>query len=103
MTDVADDIQFWQAGEWTMVYLNGHLVVHGDHYHADEWLRERCSVVVVQDDGNASIPDGHTPVRQLSEARLNLARKQNNLHYADELRAKARALMTEADQLEGAS
>ena len=96
---MTDDIQFWQAGEWTMVYLNGELVRHGDHYLADEWLQERVGVVIVQDDDHASVPDGHHPVHLLAEAQGNRALAEERRTGAARLREQAAALLTEADAL----
>lgn len=101
MSAVADDIQFWRAGEWTMVYLNGELVMHGDHYHADEWLQQRCGVVVVVDDDSASVPDGFHPVGLLAEAEENLRTAAEVKAEAERKREQARALMAEADQMDG--
>lgn len=96
-----DDIQFWQAGDWTMVYLNGELVVHGDHYHADEWLQERCGVVVVYDDHSASLPDGRNPVHLLAEAEENMRAAEDVAGLAKIKRQEAQRLLAEADALEG--
>lgn len=97
---MADSIEFWRAGEWTMVYLNGELVCHGDHYHADEWLQKRMGVVVVDDECNASIPDGHRPVHLLAEAEENMRLANERKEDAQRKREQARALLAEADALE---
>lgn len=96
---MADEIEFWQVGEWTMVYLNGELVKSGDHYLADEWLQERVGVVVIDDETSASVPDGHNPVRTLAEARVNRDAHQERMRQAEEMRARAVALLAEADEL----
>lgn len=96
---MTDDIQFWQAGEWTMVYLNGELVCHGDHYHADEWLQQRCGVVVVYDDDSASVPDGHHPVHLLAEAEENRSTAKELKLAAERKREQARQLMAEAEAM----
>jgi hypothetical protein len=98
---MADDIQFWRAGEWTMVYLNGELVCHGDHYHADEWLQERCGVVIVDDEANSSVPDGHHPVHLLAQAEENQRRAAELKAAADAKREQARRLLAEAARMEG--
>jgi hypothetical protein len=101
VSGVADDIQFWRAGEWTLVYLNGELVVHGDHYHADEWLADRCGVVIVDDDENSSVPDGHRPVRLLAEAEENRRTAAGLKAEAERKREQARQIMAEADRMDG--
>jgi hypothetical protein len=98
---MADDIQFWRADEWTMVYLNGELVCHGDHYHADEWLQERCGVVIVDDEDNASVPDGHHPVHLLTEAEENRRTAAELKAVAEAKREQARQLLAEAARMEG--
>ena len=99
---MSDSIEFWQSGEWTMVYLNGELVKYGDSYHADEWLQERCNVVIVQEpEANACIPDGHNPFKTLAEAKAEEQRRADAKLDAEAKRAKARQLMAEADALEG--
>lgn len=100
MTDKKDSIEFWQAGEWAMVYLNGELVRFGDHYLAAEWLQERCGVVVVDDQNGASIPDGHSAVRTLAEAERNMRTWQERKAKAIELRKQADELRNEAYWLE---
>jgi hypothetical protein len=98
---MADHIQFRISGEWTMVYLNGQLVESGDHYHADEWLQERCGVEVVQDDAGICIPDGHNPIRTLAEVEQLEAAAARRKREADEKRAQAQQLLAEANELEG--
>lgn len=100
---MSDSIEFWQSGEWTMVYLNGELVMHGDHYHADEWLQERCGVVIVDDEKGACIPDGHNPVRLLAEAEENMRTAKELKRAAEAKRDQARALLAEADAMERAT
>lgn len=97
---MTDDIQFWRADEWTMVYLNGELVCHGDHYHADEWLQARCGVVTVDDDDNASIPDGHHPLHLLAEAEENRKTAAELKRAIEAKREKARRLLEEAAEME---
>lgn len=96
---MADEIEFWQAGGWTMVYLNGELVRSGDHYLADEWLQERAGVVVIDDETNASVPDGHNPVTTLAEARVNRDAHRERMRQAEEMRVRAAALLAEANEL----
>lgn len=100
MSAVADDIQFWQAGEWTMVYLNGELVRYGGHDQADEWLRERCGVVVVQDGDYASVPNRRNPVHLLAEAEENRRTATDLREAAERKREQARKLLAEADEME---
>lgn len=98
----ADSIEFWQSGEWTMVYLNGELVKFGDSYHADEWLQERYGVVVVQEpEADACIPDGLNPFKTLAEAKAEVQRRADASLDAEAKRVKARQLLAEADALEG--
>lgn len=94
------EIEFWQAGEWTMVYLNGQLVCHGDHYHADEWLQERCGVKIVQDDASFSVPDGHHPVQTLAEVHAAMDAAAERTRRAEMLRRQADDLRAEADLIE---
>lgn len=96
-----DEIEFWQCGEWTMVYLNGKLVKYGDHYHADEWLQEQVGVRVVEDDDGFSAPDGHNPIKDLAEVKANKIAAAERDAAAERKRAEARALLEEADRIEG--
>lgn len=98
--EMADEIQFWHSGEWTMVYLNGELVEHGDHYHADEWLQQRFGVIVVDDVVGASVPDGHQPVRLLAEAEENQRTAAEVRAAAQAKREQAQKLIAEADSME---
>lgn len=97
-----DKIEFWQAGEWTMVYLNGQLVTHGDHYLADEWLQEYVSVTVVQDDdgGKFAMVDDHTPHRRLADAAAAREAAEDRKARAEKLRAQAREMLAEAERVE---
>lgn len=95
-----DEIEFWQAGEWTMVYLNGELQWAGDHYLADEWLQERCGVTVVEDEDSVSVPDGHNALETLDEARAALDARAARHAEADTKRVRARRLLAEADALD---
>ena len=94
-----DEIEFWQCGKWTMVYLNGKLVKCGDHYHADEWLQEQVGVRVVEDNAGFSVPDGHNPIEDLAEAKASMDAERSAA--AERKRAEARALLEEADRIEG--
>lgn len=96
-----DEIEFWQSGEWTMVYLNGELVKYGDHYHADEWLQEQVGVRVVEDDAGFSVPDGRNPIEDLAEVKASMDAAAERSAAAERKRAEARALLEEADQIEG--
>lgn len=95
-----DEIEFWRSGEWTMVYLNGELVRYGDHYLADEWLQNRCGVITVDDEWNASVPDGHNPVQTMREVLANQRSVMELRSAAEEKRAEAARLIAEADALE---
>jgi hypothetical protein len=95
-----DEIQFWRSGDWTMVYLNGKLVKSGDHYHADEWLQERCGVVMVDDDAGFSIPDGFHPIETLSEVQANADAATERAARAEKLRQQAAELTAEAQKIE---
>lgn len=95
-----DQIQFWRAGEWTMVYLNGELETYGEHYHADEWLQGRCGVVVIEDQDSCSVPDGHSPLHLLAEAEANMELRQERKAEAARLRKQAETLRERARELE---
>lgn len=84
-----------------MVYLNGELVVSGDHYHADEWLTERFGVVVIDDEEGDCIPDGHHAVQLLAEAEENRATRLTLEQAAEAKREQARQLLAEADRMVG--
>ena len=95
-----DSIEFWVSGEWTMVYLNGHLATYGSHYAADEWLQQHNDVTVVQDDAGLSVPDGHHPIKDLADVIAARVRRDNVRTAAAELRADAAALLAKAEALE---
>lgn len=95
-----DEIEFWQAGEWTMVYLNGELVCHGDHYHADEWLQQRAGVKVIEDGGNFSVPDGHHPVQKLADVYAAMDEAAERTCRAEEIRRQAAEMLAEAERIE---
>lgn len=97
---MADEIEFWVSGEWTMVYLNGELQRAGDHYLADEWLQSRCGVKVVEDDGKFSIPDGRNAIKSLAEVKASMETAEEKAIQAEELRRQAEALMAEANRLD---
>lgn len=97
---MADDIQFWVVGEWTMVYLNGELQRAGDSYLADEWLQQRCGVVTVYDATGDCMADDRTAHPALSTAIANRDARQERTKRADELRRQAEQLMNEAKELE---
>lgn len=97
---MSDEIEFWQAGEWTMVYFNGELVCYGDHYHADEWLQRRCGVKLVQDDASFSVPDGRNPLKSLAEVRAAMDQAADRTRRAEAIRAEAAALLVKADRIE---
>jgi hypothetical protein len=93
-------IEFWRYKDWTMVYKDGLLVKAGDHYHANEWLQAEVGVKLVDDDAGVCIPDGHNPIRILSEVREREAARLDRLQAADQLRKKAEGLLAEAAKLE---
>lgn len=95
---MSGNIEFHRAGEWTGVYLDGVLVCHGDHYHADEWLQERAGVTVV--DSDAWIPDGYTPLRTLAEVGMEQERRDQIEQEVRHKRAEAARLEAEAAELE---
>lgn len=95
-----DEIEFWQSGEWTMVYLNGELVKYGDHYLADEWLQERFGVIVVSDEKGFSVPDGHHPIESLAEVKASLESWEEQQRSAAALRQQAADLLAEAERME---
>lgn len=97
---MTDEIEFWKAGEWTMVYFNGELVCYGDHYHADEWLQKRCGVKVVQDDASFSVPDSHHPIEDLAEVKAAMDEADQRVKRAEALRRQAADLMAEANRIE---
>lgn len=95
---LGDEIQFWRAGEWTGVYVNGKLARHGDHYLADEWLQERCGVKIV--DSDAWVPDGVQPFITLAEVENEEERRAALKIQAEGLRRQAEEMIREADKLE---
>lgn len=95
-----DKIEFWQSGDWTMVYFNGVLQRAGDHYLADEWLQEHCGVVVVPDEDGVCIPDGHHALKSLDEVRENMRLRQERKEQAAEFRRQAEELCERARELE---
>ena len=100
MNEEVKGIQFWHSGDWTMVYLDGQLVVSGDHYHADEWLQEHCGVTVVQDDDGICIPDGHNAIKTLDKVMASLRAREDREKRAAALRQQAQNLLDEATGLE---
>jgi hypothetical protein len=98
-----DEIEFWVAGEWTVVYLNGELQRAGDSYLADEWLQAHYGVTVVQDEASVSVPDGHNALRTLAEARAALEAHGERMAEAQRKRDEAMRLLLEAQDLEDKS
>jgi polysaccharide deacetylase 2 family uncharacterized protein YibQ len=97
---VGSNIEIHEAGEWAAVYLDGRLVLVGDSYHADEWLRERFGVKTVQDD---TFMRGQTSrdgvAKTLDEVRDYAAARRERLNRAAALRAEAKRLEDEAARL----
>jgi len=93
------EIEFWVSGEWTMVYLDGHLIKYGDSYLADEWLQEHCGVRVVYDTQGHSVPDGHNPVKELADVKTAQRAYLERVAEANKKRRQAEALIAEAEAL----
>lgn len=101
MAERQDDqqIEFHRSGDWTAVYVGGQLVKEpGDHYHADEWLRDRIGVIVV-DESPFLLPDGRTARPTVAEVDVERERRKKLLGRSAELRAEANRLFIEAENL----
>lgn len=94
------EIEFWQSGDWTMVFKDGELILAGDHYHADEWLQEFVGVKVVRDDAGVSIPDGRNALPTLAEVHAAADARAARVETAEAKRAEAERLLAEARELE---
>jgi len=95
------DIEFHESDEWTAVYLDGKLIRVGDHYLADEWLREYVGVKTVQDD--AFFRGGRDRAHvapTLADLYAYVEARQARLDRAAALREEAERLESEADALE---
>lgn len=93
LRELVGEIEIHRLDEWSGLYLNGELQVHGDHYHADEWLYDRFGVKVVEDSRGWLLPDGSTPRQTLAE--VYAARDER-----ERAKAEAARLRAEADEIE---
>lgn len=88
------------SNEWSAVYVDGALVRVGDHYLADEWIREHFQVKTVQSNDFMMGGEGRDDVAKTLKELEGFA--NDRLHRelkAAELRARAAALEDEAREL----
>lgn len=93
-----DEIEIHRTGEWSGLYRNGVLQVHGDHYRADEWLYRHFGVKVVHD--SPWLLDGSVPLHTLAEVGRAAEDERNRLAESARLREQAAELLAEADRLD---
>lgn len=88
------------SGEWSAVYADGLLVRVGDHYLADEWIREHFGVTTIQSDDFLLGGDGRDSVAQtLEELEAYTRQRAELLARVAELRAEAAELEAKAQEL----
>lgn len=89
-------------GEWSAIYLDGKLQRVGDHYLADEWIREHFGVETVQsNDFFLGRGDQRRDVADtVEQIQAYTAERSARLAKAYALREQAEALEAEAEQLE---
>jgi len=94
------------SGEWSALYVDGKLDVIGDHYLADEHIRELCGVTVVESDDflrggdGVARKDGPGPARTLDEVYAYVDDRNSRKARADRLREQAADLVAEAARIE---
>jgi hypothetical protein len=98
----ASNIEVHEDEEWSAVYLDGKLVLVGDSYLADEWIRTKFGVKTVQDN---AFMRGQTQsagvAKTLDEVADYAKARQERLDRIAALRAEARQLEDEARAIEG--
>ncbi len=108
---IPDLVLYVGSGEWSGLYADGDLVQIGDHYLADEKIREYSGVKVVHDDGfllggdgikRRGGKDGPTPgpAKTLTEVDRFIAERELALRDATKAREEAARLLAEAEQVE---
>ena len=98
----ASNIEIHEAEEWSAVYLDGKLVLVGDSYLADEWLRTKFGVKTVQD--NAFMrgqTQGAGVAETLDEVADYAKARQARLDRIAALHTEAQRLEDEARAIEG--
>ena len=101
---MSDTVIVYQGdADWSAVYLNGKLERVGDHYLADEWIREHFGVQTVQSNdflrGGNGRADVAPTLDDLDAYSIDRASRQER---AEELRRQAAELEAEANRLEDA-
>lgn len=108
---IPDLVLYVGSAEWSGLYADGDLVHAGDHYLADEKIREYAGVKVIHDDafllGGDGIrrrggQDGPTPApaKTLTEVDRFIAERELALRDANKARKEAARLLAEAEQVE---
>ena len=101
MTDRPPDLEVHEDEEWSALYVDGKLDRVGDHYLADERIRQLCGVRTVQDDAfmrGQSMRDG--VAKTLDEVKAYARDRAGRKALARALREKAADLVAEASTIE---
>lgn len=87
--------------EWSAVYVDGVLDRVGDHYLADERIRELFEVETIQSDDFMLGREGGREIvaKTLDDLNAYSIDRANRLEQAEGLRRKAAELEAQADQL----
>lgn len=97
---MSESIEVHEAEEWSALYLDGKLVLVGDSYHADEWIRGHFGIKTVQDDAFMRGQTSRAGVATtLGEVAAYAQDRQDRLTRAAELQAEAARLTEEASRL----
>ncbi len=111
MTTIPDLVLYVGSGEWSALYADGELVQCGDHYLADEKIREYAGVTV--HDSNAFLLGGDGvqrreggnvvspgPAQNLAEVDRYVAARAAALQDAAAAREQAARLIEAAEEME---
>ncbi len=101
--EIPDLRLFVGDSEWSGLYADGELVQCGDHYLADEKIREYAGVVTIHDNAFLLGGDGvrpHGPAETLDEIDEFIRDRDSARERAQTMRDKAAALIAEADKVE---
>lgn len=109
--EIPDLVLYVGTGEWSGLYADGQLVECGDHYHADEKIREYAGVKVIHDDAFLAGCDGVErrengkvvgpgPARTLTDVDRFIAQREVALRDANKAREEAARLLAHAAEVE---
>lgn len=89
------------SGEWSAVYLGDTLQEVGDHYLADDWVRQHFGVETIpSDDFMRGGDDRESVAPTLTDLHAYAEDLRARKARADELRAQAASLIEQAKQVE---